>query len=312
MRFCLVSEDTVPEETVGLQREACRERNIPFEVVTARAFDFDPAKRLQTGDMLYRAAVSIAALRAEQFLFVPGVATFHTAVDGVYFGINSETLLAESAGIPIPKTVYLASSAPELLRRQVERVGGFPVVVKVLGRYGGIGVMLAESTASLRSLVDFAIVQGHNPLLCEFIRDATHWRVVVLGGEAIATYRNRKIAEDFRSGGSRDPEIFRAVPPAMAIETAVRAAAVCRVDFAGGGSIRGSGGECLVPRSKFPLLLPARSVARRSRYCRPDGRLPRRQSRALRRTGQVRVKDRSVLAANRLRPMPGRIRAALP
>jgi hypothetical protein len=32
----------------------------------------------------------------------------------------------------------------------------------------------------------------------------------------------------------------------------------------------------------------------------------------LRRTGQVRVKDRSVLAANRLRPMPGRIRAALP
>jgi len=65
----LVSEDTVPEATVGLLREACRQRNIPFEVLTARTFDFDPSQRLQTGDMLYRAAVSIAALRAEQFLF---------------------------------------------------------------------------------------------------------------------------------------------------------------------------------------------------------------------------------------------------
>lgn len=70
--------------------------------------------------------------------------TFHAAKGGVYFGINSQTLLAESAGIPISKAVSLASSVPALLERQVERVGGFLVVVKVLGRYGGIGVMLAE------------------------------------------------------------------------------------------------------------------------------------------------------------------------
>src|ERR1019366_5432037 len=139
----------------------------------------------------------------------------------------------ESAGIPIPKTVYLASSAPEFLDREVERVGGFPVVVKVLGRYGGVGGMLAESTASLRSLMDFAIAQGHNPLLCQFIRDATHWRVIVLCGEAIASYRNRKIAEDFRTCGSKDPAIFRAVPPAMALPTAVKATAACRIEFAG-------------------------------------------------------------------------------
>jgi len=106
-----------------------------------------------------------------------------------------------------------------------------PVVVKVLGRYGGIGVMLAESTASLRSLVDFAIAQGHNPLLCE-------------------------IAEDFRSGGSKDPEIFRAIPLSMAIETAVRAAAACRVAFAGVDLLEDPAGKVWFLEANFPFYYP--------------------------------------------------------
>ncbi len=241
---------------MALLREACRERQIPFEVLTARTFNFDPAKRLQAGDLLYNTGVSVAAIRAEQFLFAPGVATFHSAKDGVYFGINSQTLLVESAGIRIPKTVYLASSAPKLLEEQVERVGGFPVVVKVLGRSGGIGVMLAESTASLRSLIDFAIAQGHNPHLCQFIRDATHWRMVVLGGEVIASYRNRKIAEDFRTCGSKDPAIFRAVPPAMAFTTAVSATAACRIEFAGVDLLEDPDGNVWFLEANFPFYYP--------------------------------------------------------
>jgi hypothetical protein len=256
MRFCLVSEASVPEETAGLLRDACRERRIPFEIVTAKTFDFDPSQRLQAGDLLYNAAVSIAAFRVEQFLFAPGVATFHAAKEGVYFGVSSQTLLAESVGIPIPKTVYLASSLPALLQRQVERVGGFPVVVKVLGRYGGIGVMLAESTASLRSIVDFAIAQGHNPLLCQFIRDAAHWRVVVLDGQAIATYRNKQIAEDFRSVGCSDRKIFEAKPPAAAIETAVRAAAACRIEFAGVDVLEDVTGNVWFLEANFPFYYP--------------------------------------------------------
>lgn len=256
MRFCLVSEDSVPEETPGLLRDACRERGIPFEAVRAKTFDFDPAKRLQAGDLLYNAASSVAAMRAETFLFVPGVATFHAAPDGVYFGVNSQTLLAEAAGIPMPRTVYLGTSEAALLDRQAERVGGFPVVVKVLGRYGGIGVMLAESTASLRSVVDFAIAQGHNPLLCEFIRDAAHWRVVVLGGEAIATYKNKQSAGDFRSRGCKDPEIFRAKPSAALIDTAIRATAACRLEFAGVDVLEDPEGNVRFLEANFPCYYP--------------------------------------------------------
>jgi len=207
MRFCPVSEASVPEETGRLLREACDARGIPFETVIAKDFDFDPRNRLQPGDLLYRAAGSIAAGRAEQFLYSPGVATFHAGEGGIFFIADNQTLLAESAGIPLPKTFYLASSAPTLLKKHVDRLGGFPVVVKVLGR----------------SLADFSIAQGQNPLLCQYIPNAVHWRLIVLGDRVIASYRNKQVADDFRSAGSISREDFDAQPPAAAIAAAVRA-----------------------------------------------------------------------------------------
>jgi hypothetical protein len=256
MRFCLVTEASVPEETVSLLREACRERGIPFQAITARTFDYDPSHRLDAGDMLYNAATSVAAFRVEQFLFAPSVATFYTSPNGIFFNVRSQTQLAEFTGIPMPKTVYLGSGNPALLRQQVDRLGGFPVVLKVLGRSSGIGVMLAESMASLRSQVDFAIAQGHNPLLCQFIPDAVHWRVIVLGGKAIASYRNKQVADDFRSCGSTDRADYEVKLPRPASEIAARAAAMCELDFAGVDVLEDPEGNVWFLEANFPCYYP--------------------------------------------------------
>jgi len=256
VRFCLVSETSVPEETCGLLREACEARGIAFEAVIAKTFDFDPALRLQAGDLLYKAAASIAAGRVEQFLYAPGVATFHASEGGIFFTADNQTLLAESAGIAMPKTVYLASSGAALLKKHVERLGGFPVVVKVLGRSGGIGVMLAESMASLRSLADFSIAQGQNPLLCQFIPNAIHWRLIVLGDRVIASYRNKQVADDFRSAGSTNREDFEAKPPAAAVNMAVRAVATLRLEFAGVDVLEDPGGNGFFLEANFPCYYP--------------------------------------------------------
>lgn len=256
MRFCLVSESSVPEETGRLLREACEARGIPFETVIAKAFDFDPLRRLRAGDLLYKAAGSIAASRAEQFLYAPGVATFHSADGGIFLTIDNQTLLAESAGIPTPKTVYLASSGAALLKKHAESLGGFPVVVKVLGRSGGIGVMLAESMAALRSLADFSIAQGQNPLLCQFIPNAIHWRLIVLGDRVIASYRNKQVADDFRSVGSTNRDDFEAKPPAAAIETAVRSARALRLEFAGVDILENPTGQVFFLEANFPCYYP--------------------------------------------------------
>lgn len=256
MRFCLVSEAGVPDESRELLSDACADRGIPFETVIAKSFDFNPARRLAPGDLLYRAAVSVAGARTEQFLYAPGVATFHSDPGGVYFAAENQTILAEGAGVPMPRTVYLASSAAALLEKQVERVGGFPVVVKVLGRSSGIGVMRADSMPALRSLVDFSLAQGHNPLLCEFVRDALHWRVVVLGGKAIASYRNRPIPNDFRTCGTTDPADFDAPPPPAVVEAALRATAACRLDFAGVDVLEAPSGAVYFLEANFPCYYP--------------------------------------------------------
>jgi D-alanine-D-alanine ligase-like ATP-grasp enzyme len=252
MRFCVVSEATVPEESVSLLSEASRRRSIPFAQIEAKSFDFDPAQRLNAGDLLYCAGVSTASRRVEQFLFTPGVATFYKQPGQVYWGLHTHTLLAESAGIPMPKTVYLSSSNRSLVRKQAERVGGFPVVVKILGRSSGIGAMLAESPASLQSLVDFVLAQGHSPLVCQFIPDAVHWRVVVLGSGAVATYRNKRVAGDFRSCGSTHPEDLHASPPPLVVETAVRATAAYQLDFAGVDVLEDASGRVWFLEANFP------------------------------------------------------------
>ncbi|MDE3195132.1 MAG: hypothetical protein KGN84_02230 [Acidobacteriota bacterium] len=256
MRFYLVSETSVPEETGRLLRVACEARRIPFETVIGKAFDFDPARRLSPGDLLYNAATSVAASRTEQFLFVPGVATFHSDTCGIYFTANHQTLVAAASGIAVPRTVYLASAHASFLDEQVDRVGGFPVVLKVLGRSSGIGIMLAESMRSLRSLVDFTLAQGQNPVLCEFIPDAVHWRVVVLGGKAIAWYRNPTEAGDFRSRGGREPADFEAHPPRAAIDAAVRAVPLFRLEFAGVDVLEDTAGRVWFLEANFPCYFP--------------------------------------------------------
>ncbi len=256
MKFCLVSEQSVPEETVRLLREACARRSIPFELVTGKTFEFKPDQRLRAGDMLYRAAVSMAATRAEQFLAAPGVATFYAREDLLYFAVNSQTLLVQSAGVATPATVYLASADSSMLRRQVERLGGFPVVVKVLGRSSGVGVMLAESMLSLKPMVDFVLAQGHNPLLCQFIADALHWRVIVLGDRAIASYRNKRVPDDFRSTGSSSREDFDAVPPSAVVDAAIRATRASGLEFAGVDVLEDPAGNAWFLEANFPTYYP--------------------------------------------------------
>jgi hypothetical protein len=260
MKFCFVSEKSVPEETERLLREACAARGIPFEAIEAKTFSFEPAKKLAAGDMLYRAAVSNASSRVEQFLFTPSVSAFYAQPNGVYFGVNSQTILVEAAGIPIPRTVYLASADPSALRAHADQLGGFPVVVKVLGRSSGIGVMLAESMKSLKPMVDFILAQGHNPLLCQFIPDALHWRLIVVGDSVIASYRNKRGEDDFRSAGPTDPADFEAMPSARIIDIAVRAVKACGLEFAGVDVLEDSIGGAWFLEANFPCYFPHAQV----------------------------------------------------
>ena len=123
----------VPEETVRLLRESCAQRDIEFVEIDAVTFDYEPSRCASPGDMLYCAGTTAAAGFVEAHLYQPGVATFYSAADGPLTRKGHPLLVFQRAGVPVPRWVHVTIGDRGLLRRYVERMGGFPVILKFPG-----------------------------------------------------------------------------------------------------------------------------------------------------------------------------------
>lgn len=252
--YCV--NDRVPRETTDLLREACERRGIEYVEIDAPSFDYDPARRLPPGAMLYRPAVSVAAIRVEQFLHGPGVATFYPRDEDIFYDCLNQTLVHERAGLPAPRTVPCSTTRRKLLRAYVERLGGFPVVLKVSGGSGGLGVMRADSFPVFFSLVDFLRSKGYNPLLSSYVPDAVHWRLVVVGSRVAAAYKNVNDEDDFRTHASDAREHYDARPSDEMVETAVRAVRLTRREFGGVDILEDPLGRLFLLEANFPCYFP--------------------------------------------------------
>jgi len=252
MRFICI-DDHVPETTIRLLRMATERRGVFFDHVHAANFVFDPARRAQPGDLIYRPAVSAAAQRVEQFVAHPQAASFHAEPDGVHFIPVNAPLIHARSGLPVPRYFYCTSAERGHLLEQVEQLGGFPVVLKVPGGSRGIGVMRADSAPALLSLVDYALSINQTPMLMPYIDDAVHWRVVVVGNRAVAAYRNPLDVDDFRSYGSRDLNDFTSTPDPDIAEVAVRAVRALRLELGGVDVLEHASGRLYLLESNFPL-----------------------------------------------------------
>ena len=77
------------------------------------------------------------------------------------------------------------------------------------------------------------LARGEVPLLCAYVPDAVHWRVVVVGDRAVAAYANPVAADDSRSFGSSDPADFIAASTPRLAALAVAVVRALRVEFGG-------------------------------------------------------------------------------
>ena len=111
--------------------------------------------------------------------------------------LAAQTLSA--AGIKVPRTVM--SRDREDLDAMVDRVGGFPLVLKLTTGTQGVGVMIAESITAMRAALDALWGLGQNILIQEYVREAAgrDVRVVVAGGAVVAAYRRVAKKGEFRS-----------------------------------------------------------------------------------------------------------------
>ena len=258
MTFACVN-DRVPAVILDLLREACRTREVEFLEIDVREFDFDPQRRLLPGDLLFRPGTTTAALRVEQFLYAPGVATFYAGSDDRLFFISmTQWLLFERAGLPVPPTVYCSSANRVLLDAWIPRLGGYPVLAK-MGGSGGIGVIMLESPATLYSFVEYALALGRQPALSAYIRDAVHWRIIVIGTRVVAALTCEPQRGDFRANAPNSAGIYTTDPPPVVAALAIEAVRVTRLEFGGVDIVERADGSYVL-ESNFPFYFPHAQV----------------------------------------------------
>ena len=244
--------DGVPPISISIIEEACSTRNISCSIHNAGAFVFAPEIKAAPGDLLFRPAISANALKVEQFLYRDGVATFYKDTNGIFFNCNNANAMFEAAGIPTPRSFYLNRTTRDTLDYYVEQLGGYPVVLKVPGHSGGVGVMKLDSQQALYSVVDFVSMSGQLHILSAFVDGATHWRCVVVGEQVVASYINPPDGNDFRTYGTTNPEEVFSSIDAEIESLAIQAVHALGVYFGGVDILQHPSGRLYVLEANFP------------------------------------------------------------
>jgi len=167
--------------------------------------------------------------------------------------LRSMQLLARD-GIGLPVTTF--AHDPKQTEEVLELAGGAPVVIKLLEGTQGIGVVLADTKRSAKSVVEAFRGAGVNILLQEFIKEAggTDIRAIVIGGKVVAAMKRTGAEGDFRSnlhrGGSA--ELIKLSPEERS--TAVRSAKAMGLNVCGVDMLRANHGPVVMEVNSSPGL----------------------------------------------------------
>ena len=154
--------------------------------------------------------------------------------------------------IGIPQTAFVRNKKDVL--PAIERVGGAPVIIKLLEGTQGIGVLLAETVKSAEAIIELLQSQRQNVLIQKFVAESKgrDIRAIVVGDRVIASMRRVAQGQEFRSnvhrGGLTEPvtldDSYR--------ETAIRAAQIMGLRVAGVDLLEARDGPQVVEVNSSP------------------------------------------------------------
>jgi ribosomal protein S6--L-glutamate ligase len=162
--------------------------------------------------------------------------------------------LLSRKGIGLPVTAFAhATSQPDDL---IDMVGGTPLVIKLLEGTQGIGVVLAETRSSAKSMIEaFGGVEA-NILVQEFIKEAggADIRALVIGGKVVASMLRQGAPEEFRSNLHRGGKAQEVKITPEERSTAVRAAKTMGLNVCGVDMLRSNHGPVVMEVNSTPGL----------------------------------------------------------
>ncbi len=154
--------------------------------------------------------------------------------------------------IPLPTTVFAKFPKKDDIPDLINRVGGPPIIVKLLEGTQGLGVVLADTKGAAKSVIEAFSSLKTNILVQEFIREAkgTDYRAIVVDGKVVAAMKRCGAPGEFRSnlhqGGTAVPIELSDYEQQVAIQ-AVNAMGL------------GCAGVDMLPSSRGPLVMEVNS-----------------------------------------------------
>jgi ribosomal protein S6--L-glutamate ligase len=156
--------------------------------------------------------------------------------------------------IGIPRTTFVHSKKDVL--PAIQRVGGAPVVIKLIEGTQGIGVLLAESEKSAEAIVELLQSQKQNVLIQKFVAESKgkDIRAFVVGDRVVAAMRRVAQGQEFRSNVHRGGIAEAVELSEEYVQTAIRATQILGLQVAGVDMLEGKDGPQIMEVNSSPGL----------------------------------------------------------
>jgi len=157
-----------------------------------------------------------------------------------------------AAGLPVAETCML--HAPSDIEPAVERLGGYPVVLKFVRGSQGVGVVFAPDATTVTSVVEALNLVQYDVMLQRFFPAAQgrDLRVLVLGGEPRWAVERRAETDAFRANFHRGGTAVAVEPGTAVLETACHVAEHFRLGLAGIDLIESADGYVVIEVNGSP------------------------------------------------------------
>ncbi|MGO2519420.1 MAG: RimK family alpha-L-glutamate ligase, partial [Microbacterium sp.] len=156
--------------------------------------------------------------------------------------------------ISMPATAFVRNRAD--VRPAIERVGGAPVVIKLLEGTQGIGVILAPQVKVAEAIIETLHSTNQNVLIQKFISESRgrDIRALVVGDRVVAAMRRVAAGDEFRSNVHRGGSVEPVVLDPIYERTAVRSAQIMGLRVAGVDMLEGDDGPLVMEVNSSPGL----------------------------------------------------------
>ena len=156
--------------------------------------------------------------------------------------------------IGIPRTSFVRDRKDVL--PAIERIGGTPIIIKIIEGTQGIGVILAETTKVAEAIIETLQTVKQNVLLQRFVKESKgkDIRAFVVGDTVVAAMRRVAQGDEFRSNVHRGGVAEPVQLDERYEQAAVRAAQIMGLRVAGVDMLEGADGPQVMEVNSSPGL----------------------------------------------------------